>query len=101
MGTDATQEGESGPAQSGGRAETHYAVLGTISFGLAVGVTFSVITVALGLLFDAVAICGGALFALAAGGIEPGAYLEHFILARKLRKSDYLTEHIFVSEQSI
>ena len=33
-------------------------------------------SVALGLLFDAVAICGGALFALAVGGIEPGAYLE-------------------------
>jgi phospholipid/cholesterol/gamma-HCH transport system permease protein len=32
-------------------------------------------TVALGLLFDAVSICGGALFASAVAGIEPGAYL--------------------------
>jgi len=49
MESDSTRDQEAGRAEADRRAETHYAVLGTISFGLAVGVTFAVITVVLGL----------------------------------------------------
>ena len=49
MGPDIADDGDAGRGRADGRAETHYAVLGTISFGLAVGVTFAVITVVLGL----------------------------------------------------
>ena len=49
MGPDVVQNGETGHDRADQRPETHYAVLGTISFGLAVGVTFAVITLILGL----------------------------------------------------
>jgi phospholipid/cholesterol/gamma-HCH transport system permease protein len=44
--------------------------------------------VALGLFFDVVAIAGGALFAAAAAGIEPGAYQEQ--TRQALHGSDFL-----------